>query len=107
MNLIDILFKAGKQAGNKVFMAEDKKKMTYSKACSEVERFSSGLSRLGIKKGDRVAILLNNCMEFVISYFAIIYAGAEAVPVNTFLRFEEMDYILKDSGAKSLITSSD
>jgi long-chain acyl-CoA synthetase len=107
MNLIDILLNAGKQAGNKVFMAEDKKKMTYAKACSEVARFSSGLSRLGVKKGDRVAILLNNCMEFVISYFAIIYTGAEVVPVNTFLRFEEMDYILKDSGVKCLITSSD
>ena len=40
-------------------------------------------------------------------YFAIIYAGAEAVPVNTFLRCEEIDYILKDCGAKCLVTSSD
>jgi long-chain acyl-CoA synthetase len=107
MNLIDILFRAGKEAGSKVFMAEQKKKMTYTKTCSEVIRFASGLANIGIKKGDRVAILLNNCMEFVIAYFSIIYSGAEAVPINTFLRYEEVVYILKDCGAKCLITSPD
>ena len=76
---------------------------------SDLERLvvltSGGLSSLGLNKNDRVAILMDNSPEYIISYFAILRAGCIAVPVNTFLTPEEISYIINDSSASVLIYS--
>jgi len=61
----------------------------------------SGLEPSGprLAKGDRVALLMNNSIEYVESFFAISRAGGIVVPVNTFLTPAEISYILKDCGA--------
>lgn len=64
---------------------------------------AGGLQSLGIKTGDRAAILMGNCPEYIISYFAVIRAGAIVVPVNTFLSAREVSYIIKDSGCRVII----
>jgi len=71
-----------------------------------VDKVSTGLQSLDVKKGDRVAILLNNCPEFVISYFAVQRCAATVVPVNHMFKTEEVKYILEDSQAHTLITST-
>jgi len=76
---------------------------------SDVERLvllvSGGLSSLGLKQKERVAILMDNSPEYIISYFAILRAGCVAVPVNTFLTPEEVSYIINDSSSRVLIYS--
>ncbi|MBI3296998.1 MAG: long-chain fatty acid--CoA ligase [Elusimicrobia bacterium] len=57
----------------------------------------------GIKPGERVAMLLPNCPEFVVYYFAILKAGAIAVPVNVWLKSPEIVYILQNSGAAGAV----
>ncbi len=64
---------------------------------------AGGLQSLGIKTGERAAILMGNCPEYIISYFAVIRAGAIVVPVNTFLSAREVSYIIKDSGCRVII----
>ena len=59
-----------------------------------------------IKSGDRVAIWLKNCPEFVSVLFGILESGAVAVPINNFLKPDEVTYILKDCGAKILISEA-
>ena len=56
-----------------------------------------------VNKGDRVALILGNRLEFCVSMFAIAQIGAITVPLNTRLRSEEFKYMLKNSGAKILI----
>lgn len=107
MNLRDMLRRAASESGSKTFTISDTGKKTFSQFLREAESFASGLCAAGIKKGDRVAILLNNSNEFLISYFGSVIIGAEAVPLNTFLSLEEISYILKDCSAKILVTSSD
>ncbi len=107
MNLIDILQQAADSAGGKVFMQDGRVKKTFRGAYDDMRQFAAGLKNLGVKKGDRVAILLNNSMEFVTAYFATIYLGAEIVPLNTFLRVSEVVYILNDCSAKILVSSYD
>src|SRR5262245_41526081 len=68
---------------------------------------ASLIGKLGIAPGDRVAILLKNCPRYITSLFGIFSAGATAVPVNNFLKAPEVEFILRDSGAKVLITSDD
>src|ERR1017187_7036708 len=107
MNLIDMLRTASEKAPNKVFLQNEKQKKTFKDIYGGGLSFATGLKSLGVKKGDRVAMLLNNSFEFVIAYFGVIYIGAEIVPLNTFLKIEEVNYILNDCSAKIFITSSD
>ncbi len=83
-----------------------------SHAFAEVEadsnRLASALARgLGLAKGERVAIFLANCPEFVIADFALIKAGLVRVPVNPRFVGPEVEYILNHSGARVLITDAE
>ncbi len=81
------------------------KRISYRSLDRETDRIAAGLHALGIAKGERVAVMLDNCPEFVLSYFAILKAGAVVVPVNYMFKAEEARYILQDSGAVCFITS--
>src|SRR5688572_3478977 len=61
-------------------------------------------SELGIKPGERVAIWLKNRPEFVSALFGVLLPGGVVVPVNNFLKPDEVHFILRDSGAKILIS---
>jgi long-chain acyl-CoA synthetase len=107
LNLIDMFLEARSRAKNKVFLTMDNEKVTFNEAYNRVMQLGAGLKALGVVKGDRVAMLLNNSPEFIYTYFAVLFLGAEIIPLNTFLRTEEVIYILNDSGAKLLVTSPD
>ena len=66
-------------------------------------RFAAGLRRLGVARGDRVAIMLPNLPQTIISYWGALYAGATVVFVNPLYMETELTHILEDSGAKVLI----
>ncbi len=70
-----------------------------------VETLAGHLQGLGVVKGDRVAIMLSNSPEFVISYFAALRIGAVAVTLNVMSTSYELQHLLEDSGAKLLITA--
>lgn len=63
------------------------------------------LRQQDIQKGDRVAILLNNCAEFAMLYFACLYLGAVAVPINLQFHKRDIEFILEHCGAKMVIYS--
>ena len=65
------------------------------------------LQKNGIQEGDRVVILFGNTLETIISFWAILKAGAVVVPVGLDLKPEKISYILKDSGATALFTNED
>lgn len=107
MNLIEVMIRAKEQNPNKIFLKMDKKKQTFKNFYENVSCMAAGLKELGVNKGDKVAILLNNSIEFVVSYFSVLALGGIVVPLNTFLRQDEIVYILNDCAAKVLITSED
>ena len=69
-------------------------------------RVASTLISLGIKKGDRVVIYMDNCLEAVVSIFGILKAGGIFVPVNSNVKAQKLSYILEDSCPTILVTSS-
>ncbi len=77
----------------------------------ELERLTNkaanGLKALGVGKGDRVTLFAQNSPEWVISYAGIAKAGAVINPVNAMLTADELAYVVKDCGAKVLITTPD
>ena len=57
-------------------------------------------ARLGVERGDRVAIRLGNGVDWVLAFFGTVLADAIVVPVNTRFTEEEADYVITDSGAR-------
>ncbi|KGM44889.1 long-chain-fatty-acid--CoA ligase [Neobacillus niacini] len=80
------------------------KEMTYQELYDEALTFASYLQQIGISRGDRVAIMLANTPQAVISYFGILMAGGIVVQTNPLYTERELEYQMKDSGAKAIIT---
>ncbi len=83
-----------------VFLGE---KFSYRNLQDKVNRFATGLTGLGIKKGDRVLIYLSNSIQFVIAFLAIQKIGAVVVLVSPIYTSHELEYMIKDSGAQTVI----
>ncbi|HBC41800.1 MAG TPA: hypothetical protein DCZ88_07865, partial [Pseudanabaena sp.] len=78
---------------------------TYRELSLQIQGYAATLQHLGIKKGDRVAVQLPKCIEFLFLHFAILSIGAIALPLNPDYRPEEVGYFLTDSGSSLLVTN--
>ena len=81
-------------------------RMNYRELDAASDRFASALQGLGIKKGDRVGIMLNNIPQTVVAFFGILKAGATVVNINPTYPSPELKHILQDSGAVAIIMLS-
>lgn len=80
------------------------KELTYKEIYEQAIKLASYLQQLGLQKGDRVSIMLPNCPQAVISYYAILFAGGIVVQTNPLYTERELEYQLNDSGAKVIIS---
>ena len=78
-------------------------RMDYTQMNALANQCASVLTSLGVVKGDRVALLMPNCVEFCCLFYGAAKIGAVAVPLNTRLTAPELEFILSDSGSKVLI----
>ena len=102
-NAVDILERnlEGRAGATALLTAE--RELTFGEVCAEVNRVGSALKALGVRPGDRVAILSLDCAEWAISFFACLKVGAVAVGMNTLLTSRELRHILIDSDARVLL----
>jgi long-chain acyl-CoA synthetase len=80
--------------------------LSYRELNRAVDRFANALLALGVKKGDRVALLLPNSPQLVIAYYAALKAGAVVVSMNPLNNADELTHQLNDAGAEILIALS-
>jgi long-chain acyl-CoA synthetase len=80
--------------------------MSYRALRDAVNRFANALTQMGVKKGDRVAIYLPNSPQFAIAYYGALKAGAVIAPVNPIYTPRELEFILQDSGAETIVALS-
>ncbi|WP_182104077.1 long-chain-fatty-acid--CoA ligase [Niallia taxi] len=80
------------------------KELTFKQTFEKASNLAAYLQEIGITKGDRVAVMLPNIPQTVISFYSIMLAGAIVVPVNPLYKEREIEFILNDSGAKAIIT---
>ncbi|MFS0780656.1 long-chain-fatty-acid--CoA ligase [Bacillus sp. 1P06AnD] len=80
------------------------KEVTFQQLFEDALRFANYLRGLGIEKGDRVAIMLPNTPQSVIGYFGVLFAGGIVVQTNPLYMERELEYQMKDSGAKVILT---
>ena len=81
----------------------DGRRLTYAELDRAVENMAGNLAARRIARGERVALLLGNCPEFLIAVLACARLGAITVPIGTRQKGPELDYLLRDSGAVALI----
>lgn len=85
---------------DKLALIFQNRKMTYGELRLAANRFAHAIRKEGVQNNTGVALLMPNCIEFVISDIGIHLAGAVKVPLNAMLSEKEIEYILKDSKAK-------
>jgi long-chain acyl-CoA synthetase len=78
--------------------------LTFRQIRAQMLRMANALIILGVKKGDRVALALPNCPQYVIAYYGVLSAGAIVVNINPMYTFDELKFMLENTGVGTLIT---
>ena len=81
--------------------------ISYHELAEGAERLAAYLTRLGVQRGDRVVLCMQNCPQLVMAHFAILRANAVVVPVNPMNRAEELKHYITDPDARVAITTGD
>ncbi|WP_445614106.1 class I adenylate-forming enzyme family protein [Geobacillus sp. YF-1] len=103
MNISELLARQARKFPAKTAVIDGETELSYAEVDRMVNRLASSLARLGVGRGDKVALYMPNTKEFVVSYFAVLRLGAVVVPINARLTAAEVQYILGHSEAKLLI----
>jgi long-chain acyl-CoA synthetase len=103
----DIVIKQGRMLADRTALIDDvaDRRYSFAELAGRSARIANALIELGVRPGDRVAMMLGNCTVCAELPFGITMAGAIMVNVNERLKQEEVAYILEDSGASVVITS--
>jgi len=102
--LAKIVEKIARRSPEKTAIVCGSVRMSYGELDARVKGLSGGLSEMGIRPNDCVAILLPNSLEFVVSFFAIAGLNAIVLPLNHLFREEELTDCMGDSKVKAIIT---
>ncbi|MDW8310052.1 MAG: AMP-binding protein, partial [Verrucomicrobiales bacterium] len=78
-------------------------RLSYAQLQEHVERLAAGLQALGLQKGDRVALLLPNCPQFVVGFFGALRAGGIVTPTSVMYTPRELAHQWHDAGARFAI----
>lgn len=104
MNLVHSLSETARKKGEKTAYIFEEKAVSYAELNSAVTKFASGLSKLGVKQGDHVALLVGNSPYFVIGLYGTMRVGATVIPINPIYAPDEIHYILQNGDVKAIIT---
>ncbi len=108
MNLATAFAASVKKRPEKTALFWGEREYSYADLWAQTNWIAEQLkSELGVQPGDRVGLWLRNCPEFVASLFGILQAGAVAVPINNFLKPDEVNFILGDAGVDVVITDAE
>src|SRR3569833_1875721 len=83
------------------------RRRSHTEVANRDDRIASGLSKLGVRPGDCVCMLMRNDIAFLEAAYAAMRLGAYGVPINWHFKPEEINYILKDTGTSVLIGHAD
>jgi len=103
ISLYDMLKRSTDKAPNSTAIIFRNNQITYEKLNDAVSRFGAALQRLGIRKGDRIALYLPNIPQFVIAYFAALQVGAIVVACSPLYKDKELARIINDSDSRLLV----
>ncbi|PKF89240.1 long-chain fatty acid--CoA ligase [Bacillus sp. BA3] len=101
--LYSFLKESAEEFPDKVSIHFQGKELTFREVHESAIKFAAYLKSIGLQKGERVAVMLPNCPQGVISFFGILMAGGVVVQTNPTYTERELEYQMKDSGAKIIL----
>jgi benzoate-CoA ligase len=90
---------------DKVALIDDTARLSYGQLTDQVRRFATGLKALGLKREERVLLLMHDSCDWVVAFLGSLYAGVVPVAVNTLLTAEDYAYMLANSRAQAALVS--
>lgn len=106
-SLIEMLERSVAQYGDHEAVVDDNVRLTYKEFDGLCNNLAASLRDLGVKRGDRVGILMRNSWEYAVAYYGIAQLGAIAVLLNWRCAAPELEYMLKDSESVVLLMAMD
>ena len=94
---------AAQRWGERIVIVEGDQRYAYAEQRQRALRAAGAFTRLGVRKGDRVAVCLPNGMDWAVAFFGAVYAGAVVVPLNTALSASELEYLVGHSGTSVMV----
>src|SRR5437762_2687099 len=108
MNLVRAFADSAAKHLQKTAVFWGEREFSYADLQRETASVATQLRRdFAVPPGDRVGLWLKNCPEFIPTFFGILQAGAIAVPINNFLKAEEVSFILRDAEITTLVTDTE
>jgi long-chain acyl-CoA synthetase len=102
-SVFSILEESASRFGNRPAIAWFGRHISYRELLQEVEKFSALLAKIGVKPGDRVGLILPNCPQYVIAYYATVRLGAVIVGNNPLYTHRELAHQLNDAGCDVVV----
>lgn len=103
LNYASLLSAAAQRHPERIALQCNDHSSTYAELLDQVERMSVLLRSHGLQRGDRVALVIPNIPEFLIAFWGALWSGCVLVPMNPLLKAREMEFYLRNSGAKAVI----
>ena len=103
MRVSDLLVNAAAAFPEKTAAVYLEQSLSYHELHQASVRLADRLQRLNLERGSRVAILFENCLEYLVGFFGVQAAGLVAVPLDTSLTPESLNFMLTDCGVQVLI----
>jgi benzoate-CoA ligase len=104
-NFADHLFNLNKERASKVAFIDDTRSLTYGELELQARRTASSLIRLGLRREERVFILMHDNVDWPVAFLGCMYAGIVPVAVNTLLPSEDLAYMLEHSRSRAAVVS--
>ncbi len=92
--------------GERLAYIDDHERLGYAALADRVRRCAAGLLALGLRREDRVLMVLHDSVDFPVAFLGALYAGLVPVPVNTLLTTADYTYMLQHSGARAVLLSA-
>jgi long-chain acyl-CoA synthetase len=102
-SVVDTFNETTEQWKDKTALVFYGRKMSFKEVRDQVDRFATALHDMGVKKGDKIALLLLNSPQFVIAYMGALKAGATLTAISPVYVSSEIKYQLEDSGARMIV----
>ncbi len=105
-NFAQYLLDANKHRGDRIAYIDDHGRLRYDELAERVRRFATALQTLGVRREERVLLLMHDCSDWPVCFLGAIYAGIVPVAVNTLLTPDDYAYMLRHSRARAALVSA-
>ncbi|GHO70762.1 hypothetical protein KSC_096540 [Ktedonobacter sp. SOSP1-52] len=103
-SIVEMVFQHAERGAERPVIFFEGQTISYGQLASQVQSFAQALLVQGLREGDRVALFLENCPDFVVAYLGTHLAGGIVVLVNTQYRQVELSHIMSDAGVRFCVT---